>query len=127
MRGDGPITARPWEEVIAHYRALLVRPQWGHIAGLLRLVEHIRDSPLGSVLHGAHSHAQLLLSPVERFSYDVETLQVDADPIDGDLSFRYSGAAGGPRWHRRAPASEGPEALERFVREIAWTVESSRG
>lgn len=120
MRGDALIKAQPWEELLRHFRDLAARSAASRAEGVAALIEHIRNTPLGTALYGATAHDQLLLSPQGAFGFEGEVLQVEADPADGAVVFRYASAAGGPRWHRRASAADSAETLERFVRELKW-------
>jgi hypothetical protein len=120
MRDFSAIASRPWPRLVEAYRELLTRPEWQHVAGLVRLLEYIEESELANVLHGAISHEDLLLSPYDRFDFTGEVLRMHADPADGAIEFHYAGAGGGPHWTKRTEAKAGPEALDRFVRELKW-------
>jgi hypothetical protein len=122
MRDFSAIASRSWPRLVEAYRELLARPDWQHLGGLLRILKHIESGDLATVLHGAISHEDLLLSPYDRFDFTGEVLRVHSDPSDGALEFHYAGAGGGPHWTKRVEADAGPEALERFVRELKWVV-----
>jgi hypothetical protein len=111
------VRTRSLEEIAHFYRGM------GELqAPMYDLVRALADSRYSDAVHGATSHATLLLAATPTFGWDTGVLRISYEA--GQVVFSYAESPHvDQRRTRRVPPEHAFATLERFIHELGWIVE----
>lgn len=122
LPGMYEVQSRPWPDIVGFYRGLVEQHGWP-IAPMVAFVERLSASPYAGALHGATSHARLLISQHATHAPGEGVLAVEFAPEAQRFTFDYTASAfERPHWHATAAPADGFVKLEHFLRMQRWFV-----